>query len=121
MSWCSRLIRLLCVYEQNFSICGADLLKCVRPDDRSNRKPKATCGWDRRPGFQTDHRGWQSGQSERLPGQMGRALFLSKGFHERLHDGGEKLSARPAEVSAIKCRYPGRERGQCGVAQEFLR
>src|SRR5437660_1712259 len=87
-----RLIGLSCVYEQNFSICGLDLLEWVRHGDRSNRNSNPTCGRDYSPEFQANDRRWQSGQSERLPGQMGRALFLSKGFYERLHDGGEKLS-----------------------------
>src|SRR3954466_12627863 len=52
---------------------------------------------------------------------MGRALFLSEGFHQWLHAGGEKLSARSFHVPERRRGDPRRERGHGAVAQGFLR
>src|SRR5436309_13064815 len=52
---------------------------------------------------------------------MGGALFLSERFHQRLHAGGEKLSARSVEVRKRRRDHPRRKRGHRAIAQGFLR
>src|SRR2546423_5102167 len=52
---------------------------------------------------------------------MGSALFLSEGFHQRLHAGGEKLRARHVKISERRRSRIGGECGQRAIAQGFLR
>ena len=51
---------------------------------------------------------------------MGRALFLSEGFHKRLHDGGAQFPARPCEVRRVSSGHSRRERGHRSIAQGFF-
>src|SRR3979411_672467 len=52
---------------------------------------------------------------------MGGALFLSEGFYERLHAGGEEFPARSREVREGRRSGFGGERGFGAIAQGFLR
>src|SRR6266403_2105486 len=90
------------------------------PSCAAHRRESAFLG-NARPRVHFELAGRQAPQPPRTSRQVGGALFLSQGFHQRLHRGSPEFPARSCSIRTEKCRHPRRQRPGRKLTPKVLR